>query len=149
MSQSHQSQWNQYSQSKTAPFRNFNYRDKHQIVSILSKKKNRGLLLTGRKRSKWKSHESERRLRDATEGRRERCWVESSSPAPARLNLPEIGAPVTSPGFARRIFGDGEGSGPAIRVSLNVNNGTKGLTPKKLIELYDNLLFFYFKRNLI
>jgi hypothetical protein len=24
------------------------------------------------------------------------------------------GAPVTSPGFARRILGEGEGSGPAI-----------------------------------
>lgn len=62
----------------------------------------------------WKSQESERRLRDATEGRRERCWAESSSPAAPRPNLPATGPPVTRPGFARRIFGEGEGSEPAI-----------------------------------
>lgn len=60
----------------------------------------------------WKSQESERRLRDATDGRRERSCGESSSPPPPRPNLPATGPPVTSPGFAKRIFG--EASDPAM-----------------------------------
>ena len=58
----------------------------------------------------WKSQESERRLRDATEGRRERSCADSSSPAPPRPVFPATGPPATRPGFARRIFGEGDGS---------------------------------------
>lgn len=64
--------------------------------------------LTGKNRSIWKSHESERRLREPMDGRRERSAAESSSappPPPPRLNFPE----VTIPGFANKILGAGDG----------------------------------------
>lgn len=53
----------------------------------------------------WKSQESERRLREPIGGRRERSDAVSSSPAPPRPNLAATGAPVTSPGLAKRILG--------------------------------------------
>jgi hypothetical protein len=55
----------------------------------------------------WKSQESERRLRDPIEGRRDLSDAVSSSVAPPRPNLPATGPPVTSPGFANRILGGG------------------------------------------
>lgn len=65
----------------------------------------------------WKSHESERRLRDPIEeGRRDRSDVVYSSPVPARPNLPATGAPVTSPGFASRILGGFDGPLPPVEV---------------------------------
>uniref|UniRef100_A0A7C9DN04 Uncharacterized protein n=1 Tax=Opuntia streptacantha TaxID=393608 RepID=A0A7C9DN04_OPUST len=72
------------------------------VNSVLSVKK-------GRKRSKWKSQESERRLREPTGGRRDRIEAaeESSSPAP-RMNFPVEELPATRPGLARSIFGAGD-----------------------------------------
>lgn len=58
-------------------------------------------ILTGRKRSMCMSHESDSKLRD---GRRVRCDVLSSSVL-LRPNFPETTPPVTTPGFAKRIFG--------------------------------------------
>lgn len=52
----------------------------------------------------WKSQESERRLRDPIEGRRDRSDAVYSSPLLPRPNLLAVG-PVTSPGFASKILG--------------------------------------------
>lgn len=60
----------------------------------------------------WNSQESERRLRDPIEGRRDRSDAVYSSPLPPRPYLPATGAPVTSPGFANRIFGGFDGPPP-------------------------------------
>ena len=65
----------------------------------------------------WRSHESERRLRDPREGRRERMDAGSSSAPAPRPILELIGPPGTRPGFARRILGGG-GAGEELEEEL-------------------------------
>lgn len=64
----------------------------------------------------WKSQESERRLRDPIEGKRDQIDVVSSSPPaepPPRANFPVTGAPVKRLGLAKRILG-GTGAGEGL-----------------------------------
>ena len=60
--------------------------------------------LTGRKRSMWKSQDSERRLTDPIAGGRDLSDAVSSSPPPPNFAA-TVAPPVTRPGFARRILG--------------------------------------------